>query len=157
MTVLTGEYEPSARPWVREQVERYESSGGREGNTSNGEPHVPVVIITSVGAKSGKLRKNPVIRVEHDGCYAAVASKGGAAQHPGWYWNFLAHPLVQLQDGPQPRLYRARPVSGDERRQWWDRAVSVWPAYAEYQARTDREIPVFVLEPADESDQEGER
>jgi F420H(2)-dependent quinone reductase len=108
-----------------------------------------VVVITSMGASSGNLRKNPVMRVEHDGVYAAVASKGGAPQHPAWYRNFSGHPLVELQDGTSKGDYTAREVSGDERTTWWQRAVEVWPDYAEYQTKTDREIPVFVLEPAD--------
>jgi F420H(2)-dependent quinone reductase len=141
---LEGEYEPSSQQWVRDQVEEYESSGGTRGTTLRG---VPVVVITSRGARSGKLRKNPVMRVEHDGIYAAVASKGGAPAHPSWYRNFVEHPLVELQDGPAKGDYRAREVSGDERTRWWARALEVWPDYAEYQTKTDREIPVFVLEP----------
>lgn len=142
---LKGEYEPSPSDWVREQVETYEKSGGTEGTTLQG---VPVVVITSVGASSGKLRKNPVMRVEHDGVYLAVASKGGAPEHPAWYANFVAHPIVELQDGPDKREYVARIVEGDERTSWWERAVQVWPAYDEYQTKTDRQIPLFVLEPA---------
>src|SRR5579884_2462040 len=137
---LHGEYEPSPEQWVRDQVEEYENSGGTEGTTLRG---VPVVVITSMGASSGKLRKNPVMRVEHDGVYAAVASKGGAAENPGWYRNLVEHPLVELQDGTAKRDYRARRVSGDERELWWNRAVEVWPDYAEYQTKTEREIPVF--------------
>jgi deazaflavin-dependent oxidoreductase (nitroreductase family) len=110
---------------------------------------VPVVVITSVGAVSGKLRKNPVMRIEHDGAYAAIASKGGAPDNPAWYRNFLEHPRVELQDGTAKGDYTARKVSGDERAVWWQRATEVWPAYAEYQTKTTREIPVFVLEPAD--------
>jgi deazaflavin-dependent oxidoreductase (nitroreductase family) len=109
---------------------------------------VPVVVITSVGAGTGKLRKNPVMRVEHDGVYAAVASKGGAPKHPVWYRNLVEHPHVELQDGTAKGDYTARRASGDERATWWERAVEVWPDYAEYQKKTDREIPVFVLEPA---------
>jgi F420H(2)-dependent quinone reductase len=142
---LQGEYEPSPAKWVRDQVEEYESSGGTRGTTLRG---VPVVVITSVGASSGKLRKNPVMRVEHDGVYAAVASKGGAPEHPSWYRNLVEHALVELQDGPSRADYRAREVSGEERALWWERAVKVWPDYADYQTKTDREIPVFVLEPA---------
>ena len=142
---LQGDYVPSPSTWVREQVEQYEASGGAEANTVRG---VPIVVITSRGAKSGKLRKNPVMRVEHDGAYAAVASKGGAPEHPEWFHNFVADPRVQLQDGPTPQEYVARRVEGAERALWWERAVSVWPAYADYQAGTDREIPVFVLERA---------
>ncbi|WP_180935095.1 nitroreductase family deazaflavin-dependent oxidoreductase [Nocardioides ungokensis] len=140
---LTGTYEPSPSDWVREQVEKYEASGGAEANTLKG---VPIVVITSRGARSGKLRKNPVMRVEHDGVYAAVASKGGAPEHPEWFHNFVADPRVALQDGPEPHEYVARRVEGEERAAWWERAVAVWPAYAEYQQKTDREIPVFVLE-----------
>lgn len=143
---LQGEYEPSSAKWARDQVEEYERSGGRSGTTLRG---VPVVVITSVGAGSGKLRKNPVMRVEHDGKYAAVASKGGAAEHPSWYRNLVEHPLVELQDGPARGDYRARELAGEERELWWQRAVEVWPDYAEYQTKTDRQIPVFVLEPAD--------
>ena len=142
---LQGEYEPSSAKWVRDQVEEYESSGGTRATELRG---VPVVVITSVGSGSGKLRKNPVMRVEHDGVYAAVASKGGAPEHPAWYRNFVEHPLVELQDGPSKGDYVARELSGEEREQWWDRAIEVWPDYAEYQTKTDRQIPVFVLEPA---------
>lgn len=142
---LTGEYEPSPEGWVRNQVETIESSGGTEGTTLRG---VPVVVVTSVGARSGKLRKNPVMRVEHDGTYALVASKGGAPEHPTWYHNLVANPEVDVQDGPDVRTMRVRIVEGDERAAWWDRAVAVWPAYASYQEKTDRAIPVFLAEPA---------
>jgi F420H(2)-dependent quinone reductase len=141
---LQGEYAPSSAEWVRKQVEEIESSGGTRGTEMRG---VPVVIVTSLGAGSGKLRKNPVMRVEHDGRYAAVASKGGAPEHPAWYRNIVDHPLVEVQDGPDKGDYTARVVSGDERAEWWKRAVAVWPDYDEYQTKTDREIPVFVLEP----------
>ena len=141
---LQGEYAPSSAEWVRKQVEEIESSGGASGTTLRG---VPVVVITSMGAGSGKLRKNPVMRVEHDGVYAAVASKGGAPEHPSWYRNLVEHPLVELQDGPARGDYQAREASGEEREQWWQRAVEVWPDYASYQEKTDRQIPVFVLEP----------
>jgi deazaflavin-dependent oxidoreductase (nitroreductase family) len=143
---LQGEYEPSAAKWARDQVDEYESSGGTRGTTLRG---VPVVVVTSVGASSGKLRKNPVMRVEHDGVYAAVASKGGAAQHPAWYRNIVGHPHVELQDGAAKGDYTAREAAGDERELWWSRAVEVWPDYAQYQTKTDRQIPVLVLEPAD--------
>jgi F420H(2)-dependent quinone reductase len=143
---LQGEYEPSSSEWVRKQVEEYESSGGTKRTELRG---VPVVVITSMGASSGKLRKNPVMRVEHDGVYAAVASKGGAPQHPGWYRNFVGQPLVEVQDGPAKGDYTAHEAAGDERDVWWKRAVDVWPDYADYQTKTDREIPVFVLEPVD--------
>lgn len=141
---LHGDYEPSTTDWVRKQVEQYEASGGTEANTVMG---TPIVVITSRGAKSDKLRKNPVIRVEHNGSYAAVASKGGAPEHPSWYYNFLAEPEVDLQDGPEPHTYIARVVEGEERQQWWDRAAEIFPQYNEYRANTDREIPVFVLDP----------
>ncbi len=141
---LQGEYEPSPAAWARDQVAEYESSGGTKGTTLQG---VPVVVITSVGASSGKLRKNPVMRIEHDGVYAAVASKGGAPQHPSWYRNLVEHPLVELQDGPAKHDYKVHEASGDEREVWWNRAVEVWPDYAGYQTKTDRQIPVLVLEP----------
>lgn len=141
---LSGEYEPSPATWVREQVEEYERSGGTEGTTLRG---VPVVVITSLGARSGKLRKNPVMRVERDSVYAAVASKGGAPDNPDWYRNLIEHPLVELQDGPSKADYTARVTSGEERELWWKRALGVWPDYASYQTKTEREIPVFVLEP----------
>ena len=141
---LTGNYEPSPAQWVRDQVKLYESSGGTEGTTLRG---MPVVVITSRGAKSGTLRKNPVMRVEHDGRYAAVASKGGAPEHPIWYHNLLADPVVELQDGPVRQDMRARLVTGAERATWWERAVAAFPDYAAYQTKTEREIPVFVLEP----------
>ncbi|WP_380170360.1 nitroreductase family deazaflavin-dependent oxidoreductase [Kineococcus sp. DHX-1] len=143
---LTGEYEPSPEAWVREQVEQYESSGGTEGTELRG---MPVVVLTTQGAKSGKLRKQPLMRVEHDGRYAAVASLGGAPKNPVWYHNVKANPLVELQDGPVKRDYTAREVTGDEKAQWWERAVAAYPDYADYQRKTDREIPVFVLEPAE--------
>ncbi len=142
---LDGEYEPSPEQWVREQVATYEASGGTEGTTMRG---VPVVVVTSVGARSGKLRKNPLMRVERDGRYALVASKGGAPSHPTWYHNLVANPTIELQDGPDRRAYSVRVVEGDERETWWERAVAVWPDYADYQTKTDRKIPVFVAEPA---------
>jgi deazaflavin-dependent oxidoreductase (nitroreductase family) len=141
---LHGEYEPSAAKWARDQVEEYESTGGRSGTTLRG---VPVVVITSVGASSGKLRKNPVMRVEHEGAYAAVASKGGAPKNPTWYRNLVEHPLVELQDESHKGDYIARELSGEERELWWSRAVAVWPDYAVYQTKTDRQLPVFVMEP----------
>jgi deazaflavin-dependent oxidoreductase (nitroreductase family) len=110
---------------------------------------VPTIVVTSKGARSGKLRKNPVMRVEHDGAYAAVASKGGAPENPTWYYNLVEHPLVELQDGTSKGDYTARVLDGDERALWWDRAVAIWPDYAEYQTKTDRQIPLFLLEPAD--------
>lgn len=108
----------------------------------------PVVIVTSVGARSGKLRKTPVMRVEHDGTYAVVASLGGAPKNPLWYHNLKANPHVQLQDGPTQHELVARETTGEEKRTWWQRAVQVWPDYEDYQRKTDREIPVLVLEPA---------
>jgi len=142
---LSGEYEPSPVDWVREQVEKYEATGGADGSTLRG---VPIVVVTSRGAKSGKLRKNPVMRVEHDDVYLAVASNGGDPAHPSWYHNVVADPRVKVQDGPEPRDYVARRIEGDEKALWWERAVAVWPSYAEYVKLTDRDIPVFVLEPA---------
>jgi len=142
---LSGEYEPSPEQWVRDQVEKYESSGGIEATTLRG---VPVVVVTSVGAKSGKLRKNPLMRVEHEGAYALVASQGGAPSHPRWYHNIVANPTVEIQDGPDRREYSVRLADGEERAAWWERAVDVWPAYADYEAKTEREIPVLVAEPA---------
>ena len=143
---LEGEYEPSQWDWVRNQVEEFEASNGQKANILQGRADWPIVVITSKGAKSGKLRKNPVMRVEHDGVYAAVASKGGTPENPTWYHNFLEHPEVDLQDGPEPASYVARVVTGDERAEWWERAVAAYPPYAEYQEKTDREIPVFLLE-----------
>jgi deazaflavin-dependent oxidoreductase (nitroreductase family) len=143
---LEGEYEPPTAKWVRDQIEEYEGSGGTSGTELRG---VPTVVLTSKGASSGKLRKHPVMRVEHDGSYAAVASKGGAPENPAWYRNLKEHPLVELQDKTSKGDYTARELSGDERSQWWERAIQVWPDYAEYQTKTDRQIPVFLLEPAD--------
>lgn len=140
---LTGEYAPSTSEWARKQAEVYEQSGGTEGTTLHGRP---VVILTTVGARSGKLRKTALMRVEHDGDYAVVASLGGAPKHPVWYFNILAQPHVELQDGPEKHDYIAREVTGDEKRVWWERAVEAFPNYASYQEKTDREIPVFVLE-----------
>lgn len=142
---LQGEYEPSPADWVRNQVETYESSGGTKGTSLRG---MDVVVITSLGVKSGKLRKNPVMKVEHDGAYAAVASLGGAPKHPVWYYNVREHPLVELQDGPVKKDMVAREVTGEEKAVWWERAVAAYPDYADYQRKTDRQIPVFVLEPA---------
>ena len=141
---LTGEYVPSPSSRPASQVEEYESSGGTRGNTMRG---MPVVIVTMLGARSGNIRKVPVMRVEHDGAYAVVASMGGAPEHPKWFYNLVAHPDVELQDGPERRAYTARLLSGEERAQWWERAVQAYPDYADYQRRTAREIPVFVLEP----------
>ncbi|SFB92580.1 deazaflavin-dependent oxidoreductase, nitroreductase family [Nocardioides terrae] len=151
--LLEGEYQPSTQQWVRDNVELYESTGGKEGWYLRGRKDWPVVVITSVGAKSGKLRKNPVMRVEHDGAYLAVASKGGAPEHPVWYRNFLVNPVVQLQDGPEPALYRARLIEDQaEYDEWWQRAVEVYEPYADYKPKAEaagRTIPLFVLEPVD--------
>ena len=144
---LSGEYAPSTAGWARKQAEAYEQSGGRNAADLRGRP---VVVLTSVGAKTGKLRKTALMRVEHDGVYAIVASLGGAPEHPVWYHNLKANPHVELQDGAVKRDYLAREVSGDEKAIWWARAVETWPDYARYQAKTDRVIPVFVLEPIEE-------
>ncbi|WP_328835807.1 nitroreductase family deazaflavin-dependent oxidoreductase [Streptomyces europaeiscabiei] len=143
---LEGEYVPSPTQWVREQVELYESSGGTQGTTLL-DTGLPVIVLTTRGAKSGKLRKTPLMRVEHDGRYAVVASLGGAPKHPVWYHNVKSDPQVELQDGPALQELTAREVTGDEKAEWWDRAVAAYPPYADYQKQTDREIPVFVLEP----------
>jgi F420H(2)-dependent quinone reductase len=144
---VEGTYEPSTQGWVRDQVELYENSGGTQGTTLR-DTGLPVVIITNRGISSGKVRKTPVMRVEHDGRYAAVASRGGAPDHPAWYHNLRANPHVELQDGSRKQEMVAREVSGSERAQWWERAVAAYPPYAEYQQKTTRQIPVFVLEPA---------
>ena len=144
---VEGEYEPSTAAWVRDQVELYEGSGGTQGLTLR-DTGLPVVIVTNRGASSGKVRKTPVMRVEHDGEYALVASKGGAPEHPEWFYNLEAHPdEVLIQDGPEPFAVSVREVSGDEKATWWERAVEAWPDYADYQKKTDRQIPVFVLTP----------
>ncbi len=143
---LTGEYAPSTAGWARKQVERYEATNGEEANDLRGRP---IIVLTSLGAKTGKLRKTPLMRVEHEGLYAVVASQGGAPKHPVWYFNLKANPLVELQDGPTKRDYLARELGGDEKAVWWERAVETWPDYAKYQQRTKRQIPVFVLEPVD--------
>ena len=141
---LEGEYEPSTWQWVRDQVETYERTGGREANTLR-DTGLPIIIVTTRGNKSGKLRKTPLMRVEHDGEYALVASMGGAPKHPVWYFNLLADPTaVTIQDGPEPWDAVVRQVDGEERAAWWERAVAAYPPYAEYQERTDRVIPVFV-------------
>lgn len=145
---LTGEYEPSASDWVRTQVEQVLRTGTTDGVTIRG---LPIVLITYRGAMTGKVRKTPVMRVEHDGRYAAVASQGGAPTHPRWYYNLRSDPAVELQDGPRRWDMTARELAGDERAQWWERAVAAYPPYAEYQQKTDRQIPVFILEPADGS------
>ena len=145
---LQGEYVPSKAQWVRDQVAAYEASDGAEANTLR-DSDDPIVVITSRGAKSGNLRKNPVMRVERDGIYVAIASKGGADDQPEWYHNFVENPEVDLQDGATKRTYRAEIVEGEERADLWQLAVSTWSTYAEYQKKTEREIPVFKLTPID--------
>ncbi len=140
---LQGTYEPSTWDWVREQVEAYERSGGTEGNTLL-DTGLPIVVVTSRGAQSGKLRKNPVMRVEHEGQYALVASKGGDPANPAWYANMVADPVVEIQDGPMPLEYAVRELEGEERNLWWERAVAAYPPYAEYQENTSRVIPVLL-------------
>jgi deazaflavin-dependent oxidoreductase (nitroreductase family) len=145
--VPEGEYEPSPSEWVRDQVAEYESSGGQRANTLL-DTGRPIVIFTTRGNKSGKIRKTPVMRVEHDGAYALVASMGGAPQNPVWYYNLLAYPDdVLLQDGPEPFSVVVREVKGAEREEWWERAVDAYPSYADYQEKTERVIPVFVASP----------
>ena len=139
---LTGEYEPSSFDFSRDQVEAYERTGGAEGGDNQGRP---VIVLTSVGAKTGKLRKTPLMRVEHDGEYAVVASLGGAPKHPVWYHNLVANPHVELQDGPVKKDYQAREVHDEEYAAWFERAVATWPDYAEYQKKTTRQMPIFVL------------
>ncbi|HEY8620400.1 MAG TPA: nitroreductase family deazaflavin-dependent oxidoreductase [Dermatophilaceae bacterium] len=141
---LNGEYEPSPSQWVRDQVQEYEGSGGTSGTTMR---DMPVIIVTTRGAKSGKLRKVPLMRVEHDGEYAAVASMGGAAKNPVWYFNLVADPQVEVRDGTVVQTMMAREVTGEEKAIWWKRCVAAFPDYADYQARTERSIPVFVLTP----------
>jgi deazaflavin-dependent oxidoreductase (nitroreductase family) len=141
---LEGEYEASPWEWVRDQVETYERTGGREANTLR-DTGLPIILVTTRGNKSGKLRKTPLMRVEHDGDYALVASMGGAPKNPVWYYNLKADPdSVEIQDGPEPFHAAVRELSGAERDEWWKRAVAAYPPYAEYQTKTDRLIPVFV-------------
>jgi len=140
---LKGEYAPSSAPWVRKQVDKFEASNGSEGNSLRG---MPIIVMTMRGVQSGKLRKVPVMKIEHDGVYAVVASKGGAAENPLWYFNLVANPQIEVQDGAVRRDATARLLSGDERAEWWKRAVAAYPDYADYQKKTRREIPVFVLE-----------
>jgi deazaflavin-dependent oxidoreductase (nitroreductase family) len=141
---LTGEYEPSTSDWARENAETYMKSGGTDGTELKGKR---VILLTTVGAKTGKIRKTPLMRVENDGEYAVVASLGGAPKHPVWYWNIKKNPRVELQDGEVTKDYEAREVVGDDKTVWWERAVEAWPDYADYQKKTDRQIPVFVLTP----------
>jgi deazaflavin-dependent oxidoreductase (nitroreductase family) len=139
---LSGDYAPSTSDWARENAEKYMESGGTDGTELQGKP---VILLTTIGAKSGKIRKTPLMRVEHGGEYAVVASLGGAPKNPVWYYNIKANPRVELQDGPETHDYEAREVFGDEKASWWERAVEAWPDYANYQKKTDRQIPVFVL------------
>lgn len=144
MPSIEGEYEPSTWAWVRNQVETYERTGGREANTLL-DTGLPIIIVTTRGNKSGKVRKTPLMRVEHEGEYALVASMGGAPKHPVWYWNLKSDPTaVMIQDGPEPFLAEVRELDGDEKALWWERAVAAFPPYAEYQQRAGRVIPVFV-------------
>jgi deazaflavin-dependent oxidoreductase (nitroreductase family) len=138
------DYAPSPRDYVREAVDLYESTDGAEGNTMQGRP---IIILTTTGAKTGKVRKTPLMRVEHDGSYAVVASMGGAPKHPVWYHNIVAHPEVELQDGATRKQYLAHEATGEEKTQWWARATQTWPDYDNYQTKTDRQIPLFVLTP----------
>jgi F420H(2)-dependent quinone reductase len=141
---LIGDYEPGTSSWARQQAEAFEASDGREGAELRGRA---IVVLTSVGARTGRLRKTPFMRVEHEGFYAVVASKGGAPQNPAWCHNLRKNPHVELQDGAVKRDYAARELQGEEKAEWWRRAVEAWPDYAAYQTRTEREIPVFLLEP----------
>ena len=143
---LSGEYAPSPVDWSREQAELFERTNGAEGNEMQGKP---IIVLTTLGAKSGKIRKTPLMRVEHDGEYVVVASKGGAPEHPTWYHNIVDAPLVELQDGPVRKDYTPRELTGEEREIWWERAVEAWPAYADYATKTDRLIPVFLLTPVE--------
>jgi len=146
MTTIEGIYEPSPWAWVRQQVETYERTGGREANTLL-ETGLPIIVVTTRGNKTGKVRKNPVMRVEHDGAYALVASMGGAPKHPVWYFNLKSDPdAVTIQDGPEPFAVKVRELAGEERATWWSRAVAAYPPYAEYQQKTTRVIPVFLAE-----------
>jgi len=141
---LTGDYAPSSSGWARKQAELFEATDGKKGNLLHGKP---VIVLTTVGASSGKLRKTALMRVEHDGRYAVVASKGGAPENPAWYANLVKNPHVELQDGAVRKDYLAHETTGAERDEWWARALEVWPAYADYQTKTDRLIPLFVLTP----------
>lgn len=141
---LIGEYKPSTSEWARTQAEKYEASNGAEADTLRG---VPIIVLTTVGAKTNALRKTALMRVQHDGRYAVVASKGGAPDEPKWAENMRRHPHVELQDGAVKRDYDARELSGEERAEWWNRAAAVWPDYDNYQKRTDRQIAIFLLEP----------
>jgi deazaflavin-dependent oxidoreductase (nitroreductase family) len=144
---IEGDYEPSTWDWVADQIERYEASGGTEANTLR-DTGIPIIVFTCKGHKSGKVRKVALMRVEHEGEYALVASKGGAPAHPGWYHNLVADPDIMMQDGPEPWPAVAELVTGAERAAWWERAVEVFPTYADYEKKTEREIPIFVARPA---------
>ncbi|WP_111765187.1 nitroreductase family deazaflavin-dependent oxidoreductase [Nakamurella deserti] len=139
-------YLRGASDWAADQAERYEESNGQEANTLQG---VPIMLVSTTGRKTGALRRTPLMRVEHEGSYAAIASKGGAPEHPVWYLNILADPTVTVRDGATVRTCHAHVAEGDERAAWWERAIAVWPAYADYQTKTDRQIPVVVLDPID--------
>ena len=141
---ISGEYEASPWDWVRKDADRILETGTTDGSEMKGKP---IILLTTIGAKTGKVRKTPLMRVEHDGHYAVVASLGGAPKNPVWYYNIKAHPRVELQDGDVTKEYEAREVTGDEKAVWWERAVEAWPDYADYQTKTDRQIPVFVLTP----------
>ena len=143
---LHGDYEPSTSSRSREQTALFEATNGEEGGDLRGRP---IIVLTSVGARTGKLRKTPLMRVEHDRVYAVVASLGGAPKHPVWYYNLKKNPRVELQDRGTKRDYLAREILGDEKVLWWDRAVEAWPDYATYETKTERQIPVFVLEPVE--------
>jgi len=149
---LQGTYAPSKSAWARKQAELYEATNGEQGGDLRG---MPVIVLTSVGAKSGNLRKTALMRVEHDGTYAVVASLGGAPKHPVWYYNLKKNPHVVLQDGQTKRDYTAREATGADKAVWWKRAVEAYPDYAKYQAKTERQIPVFVLEPLDDNIRRG--
>jgi F420H(2)-dependent quinone reductase len=143
---IQGEYEPSAWEWVRQQVEEYESSGGAKASTLR-DTGLPIIVMTTIGHRSGKVRKVPLMKVEHEGHYAIIGSKGGAPADPAWVANLHANPKVMVQDGPAPFDAEVRLIDGDERAEWWERAVAAFPPYAEYQAKTDRQIPVFIASP----------
>lgn len=148
MATLEGTYVPSTSEWVRNQIDLYESTGGREGNTLL-ETGMPVIIVTMRGAKSGNVRKIALMRVEHDGSYALVASRGGSDVNPDWYTNLLAHPTeVLVQDGPEALPFTVREVTGDEYDTWWQRSAEAFPNYNEYRNKTARRIPVLVADPA---------
>lgn len=147
---MSENYIPSTAQWVADQVAEYEASGGTRANTLR-ETGIPVIIVTMKGGKTGATRKIALMRVEHEGCYSLIASKGGAPTHPGWYYNLLADPSVMIQDGPTPAPFTVREISGDERATWWERSAAVYPPFLEYEtkaAEANRVIPVFVAEPA---------